>query len=255
MAKKTPEQQSPTCDFKDTTTGHPCENPVEPGNDHCAAGHPVAAGPQAKVSTKNAELKAETGVAGIDELVKSAPTASLEKELDEAHGEATLQFLTESVKLDKPFTFAGIKEISTGIGQDAEVPPVRPPRTRDAPPWWLHLVRQAPPLVPRDDVQAHRHREGGQGRRRAVWRRGVRLGPVAVVVRLEAGGQPRRAHLDLHLHHRGSEEREQLGVYVPNAPHRVPQVAPCPRRRRNVRVESGRRSVDEEQQALHLPDS
>ena len=117
MAKKTPEQQSPTCDFKDTTTGHPCENPVEPGNDHCAAGHKVAVGPQAKVSTKNAELKAETGVAGIDELVKSAPTASLEKELDEAHGEATLQFLTESVNLDKPFSFAGIKEISTGSGK------------------------------------------------------------------------------------------------------------------------------------------
>ena len=28
------------CDFQDTTTGHPCGNPVEDGHDHCAAGHP-----------------------------------------------------------------------------------------------------------------------------------------------------------------------------------------------------------------------
>jgi hypothetical protein len=27
------------CNFEDTTTGHPCENVVEDGHDHCAAGH------------------------------------------------------------------------------------------------------------------------------------------------------------------------------------------------------------------------
>ena len=28
------------CGYADTTTGHPCEHPVDPASDHCAAGHP-----------------------------------------------------------------------------------------------------------------------------------------------------------------------------------------------------------------------
>lgn len=64
------------CGYKDTTTGHPCDNPVEDWNDHCAANHycpPVTSIPTAVDNGQG--VSPSTASFDVEDLVASPPQA------------------------------------------------------------------------------------------------------------------------------------------------------------------------------------
>ena len=86
------------CDYKETTTGHPCGNTVEDKHDHCAAGHPCP--PIESMSAPAVTTEDITGfVAEIEELVNHDRATLLQTD-DLYHG------LGRSVGIDKEVAFA-----------------------------------------------------------------------------------------------------------------------------------------------------
>ena len=60
-----------TCDFI-TLDGTPCQNPVAPGTDHCAAGHPVDSVPAPSLEESRAHHPSNPGTADFEDVIAPA---------------------------------------------------------------------------------------------------------------------------------------------------------------------------------------
>ena len=108
------------CGFKDTTTGHPCDQDVDVTNAKCENGHVCVTPPVAAVSTpseKNKGLHLVETSSDIEELAAPGSIAFLEAEVDEAYGKATEEFLNESIDVGGKFAFKGIRDVTTASGK------------------------------------------------------------------------------------------------------------------------------------------
>lgn len=90
------------CDYPETTTGHSCKNLVEPGHDHCAAGHPCpwsisSTSTPDKIPAKIADFTAETEeLFGLDSTTMSQADALLVCSSDKSAGmDAEISFAEE----------------------------------------------------------------------------------------------------------------------------------------------------------------
>lgn len=148
------------CGYRKTTTGHPCENPVEGGHDHCRAGHPVVVSAPALSTVQPHKTSAPESSLAVDELLVVGGQAG-STPADFAEGKEVETRLTEALDNDYEYTetirgeSADGKEFSmalfVGKGEEPDVLGYGKASTKEKRKRWFYVTDCEEPHAVGDD--------------------------------------------------------------------------------------------------------